>query len=94
MRHFPNPFINHPPNLDIYSKSDAAKRVSQLVDLIESRRTQVARESHAGLYLGPAGVAFALWRLAKVNKDANLMRSAWNWVNGHLQFIRQNNVNF
>ena len=63
MRFFPNPYthseaVSHPD-------PDVKKQAAVLVGDILANRESYTRDVDGGLYVGPAGVAYALWYLAK-----------------------------
>ena len=63
MRYFPNPYT-HPETVS-HPDADVRGQVDAMVEDLVANRESTAGDVDGGLYVGPAGVAYSLWYMAK-----------------------------
>lgn len=93
MRYFPNPYPDYssqspPPDLKVYLTK--AKMVAGFI--IENIKQVEEISMDGGLYVGPAGVAYAFWKLSRFVSPAEsqeLLKRAGNLVNLNLMHVQR-----
>jgi len=93
MRYFPNPYPDYssqspPPDLKVYLTK--AKMVAGFI--IENIKQVEEISMDGGLYVGPAGVAYAFWKLSRFASPAEsqeLLKRAGNLVNLNLMHVQR-----
>ena len=63
MRFFPNPY-SHPESVS-HPDADVRRQADAMVEDIIANLQSTTGDVDGGLYVGPAGVAYALWYAAK-----------------------------
>ena len=63
MRFFPNPYKN--PETVSHPDADVRRQLDALVEDIVANLQSTSGDVDGGLYVGPAGVAYSLWYMAK-----------------------------
>lgn len=96
MRFFNNPYSDYDMRQEVVVDSDLwNKRVDEVASDILSHGQQVERPFDGGLYVGPVGVAFALWRLAKCkngDEASKYLQRAQKWVELNLMYVNKPDI--
>ena len=83
MRFFANPYVE--PSIVNYSDEAIKAEINRHLTSILDKKSLAAasKDVEGGLYVGPAGIAYALWYAAKSNAIANseaVLRNAYDIV--------------
>lgn len=96
MRFFPNPYNDFNPNdcnLDQASRQVYLAKARQVANLINTNMKAVESNIDGGLYVGPAGVAYSLWKMSSFVSDAQerqvLLQQAHRLVNLNLMYVQR-----
>ena len=95
MRHFPNPYRDFVvgSHFEINSPFWLSK-AREVANLILSHRQHVESNIDGGLYVGPAGVAYALWKFStyvEPYESRQILDYAQKLINMNLTYVHQPN---
>ena len=95
MRHFPNPYRDFVvgSHFEINSPFWLSK-AKEVANLILSHRQHVESNIDGGLYVGPAGVAYALWKFStylEPYESRQILDYAQKLINMNLSYVHQPN---
>ena len=99
-RYFENPYDDYDPtsaetNFEFYSDEKAQQRITTLLRAIDQGKRSVCGQSDAGLYLGPAGVAYAFWRVHQSGiTEGDPLSKARELLNYNLKYLKACNAEF
>lgn len=96
MRYFPNPYEDHDGNANFCVDSEKwLAKAREVASMILSQLHEVEENIDGGLYVGPAGVAYALWKMSSFLPPPEaepMLAKAQHLVNLNLMYVnRQTN---